>query len=136
MPDLDSPVEEMTAEECWSHLEEEEFGRLAYRLVDEVHIVPVNFVVDGRTLLFRTSAGNKLLAAALSSDVAFEIDRRDEHSAWSVVVRGHLRRLEEDEQHRVDNLPEHSWISTRRDEVIDLVPEVVTGRKFLLRHPE
>ncbi len=136
MPDLDSPVEEMTAEECWSHLEEEEYGRLAYRLVDEVHIVPVNFVVDGRTLLFRTAAGNKLLAAALASDVAFEIDQRDEHSAWSVVVRGHLRRLEEDEQHRVDNLPEHSWISTRRDEVIDLVPEVVTGRKFLLRRPE
>ena len=136
MLDLDSPVEEMTAEECWSHLEEEEFGRLAYRLVDEVHIVPVNFVVDGHTLLFRTAAGNKLLAAALASDVAFEIDQRDEDSAWSVVVRGHLRRLEEDEQHRVDNLPEHSWISTRRDEVIDLVPEVVTGRKFLLRRPE
>jgi uncharacterized protein len=136
MPDLDSPVEEMTAEECWSHLEDEEYGRLAYRLVDEVHIVPVNFVVDGRTLLFRTAAGNKLLAAALASDVAFEIDQRDEHSAWSVVVRGHLRRLEEDEQHRVDNLPEHSWISTRRDEVIDLVPEVVTGRKFLMRRPE
>jgi nitroimidazol reductase NimA-like FMN-containing flavoprotein (pyridoxamine 5'-phosphate oxidase superfamily) len=136
MPDLDSPVAEMTAEECWSHLEEEEFGRLAYRLVDEVHIVPVNFVVDGHTLLFRTAAGNKLLAAALASDVAFEIDQREEDSAWSVVVRGHLRRLEEDEQHRVDNLPEHSWISTRRDEVIDLVPEVVTGRKFLLRRPE
>jgi uncharacterized protein len=134
MPDLENPVEEMSIEECWGHLEDEEFGRLAFRLVDEVHIVPVNFVVDGRTLLFRTAAGSKLLAAALSSEVAFEIDRREESSAWSVVVRGHLRRLEEDEQHRLDAMPEHSWIPTRRDEVIDLVPEAVTGRKFLLRH--
>ena len=136
MPDLENPVEEMSIEECWGHLEEEEFGRLAYRLVDEVHIVPVNFVVDGRTLLFRTAAGNKLLAAALASEVAFEIDQRDEDSAWSVVVRGHLRRLEEDEQHRLDKLPEHSWIPMRRDEAVDLVPEVVTGRKFLMRRPE
>ena len=136
MPDLENPVEEMSIDECWGHLEDEEFGRLAYRLVDEVHIVPVNFVVDGRTLLFRTAAGNKLLAAALASEVAFEIDQRDEHSAWSVVVRGHLRRLEEDEQHRLDYLPEHSWIPMRRDEVVDLVPEVVTGRKFLLQRAE
>ena len=135
MPDLENPVEDMLTEECWGHLESEEFGRIAYRLVDEVHIVPINYVVDGRTLLFRTAAGNKLLAAALASDVAFEIDWRDDVSAWSVVVRGHLRRLEEDEQHRLDALPEHSWIPTRRDEVVELVPEVVTGRRFLLRRP-
>ena len=97
MPDLENPVEEMTTEECWAYLQGEEFGRLAYRLVDEVHIVPINYVVDGRALLFRTAAGNKLLAAALASDVAFEIDKLNDASAWSVVVRGHLRRLDEDE---------------------------------------
>jgi len=133
MPDLEHPVEEMPVEECWGHLEAEEFGRLAYRLVDEVHIVPVNYVVDAHALLFRTAAGNKLLAAALGSDVAFEIDWRGEVSAWSVVARGHLRRLEEDEQHRLDALPEHSWVPVRRDDVVELVPEVVTGRRFLLR---
>ena len=136
MPDLENPVEEMPTEECWGRLEGAEFGRIAYRLVDEVHMVPINYLVDGRALLFRTAAGDKPLAAALSSDVAFEIDWRDEVSAWSVVVRGHLRRLEEDEQHRLDALAERSWISTRRDEVIELMPEVVTGRRFLLRRPE
>ena len=68
MPDQEYPVEEMLPEECWGHLEGEEFGRIAYRLVDEVHIVPINYAVDGRALLFRTAAGNKLLAAALSSE--------------------------------------------------------------------
>src|SRR3954447_16838375 len=59
----DEPVQRLDAEECWELLEGEELGRLAYRLVDEVHIVPINYVVDGRSLLFRTSSGNKLLAA-------------------------------------------------------------------------
>jgi nitroimidazol reductase NimA-like FMN-containing flavoprotein (pyridoxamine 5'-phosphate oxidase superfamily) len=91
--DADHPVAELSVDECWELLDAEEFGGLAYRLVDEVHIVPINYVVDAGTLLFRTTAGNKLLAAALHSDVAFEIDWYDDRSAWSVVVRGCLRRL-------------------------------------------
>src|SRR3954466_2954079 len=98
----DSPVEELSLEECWELLELEEFGRLAYRLVDEVHLVPINYAVDAGVLLFRTASGNKLLAAALHSDVAFEIDWHDDHAAWSVVVRGRVRRLHEDEVHRVE----------------------------------
>ena len=133
MTDQENPVEEMTTEECWAHLEEEEFGRIAYRLVDEVHIVPINYVPDRRALLFRTASGNKLLAAALTSDVALEIDQYDDTSAWSVVARGHLRKLEEDEQHRLDMLPDFSWIPGYRDDVVELMPEEVTGRRFLLR---
>ena len=45
-------------------------------------------MVDNRSLLIRTASGNKLLAAVLQSDVAFEIDWRDDTSAWSVVARG------------------------------------------------
>ena len=84
----DKPVEELGVEECWELLQDEQFGRLAYRLVDEVHLVPINYAVDGRSLLFRTASGNKLLAAALESDVAFEIDWHDDLTAWSVVARG------------------------------------------------
>ena len=96
-PTDDDPVVELTTEECWELLEGEEFGRLAYRLVDEVHLVPINYATYERTLLFRTASGNKLLAAALHSDVALEIDWHDDLAAWSVVARGRLRRLGEDE---------------------------------------
>ena len=84
-PSTDEPVQRLDAEECWELLEGEELGRLAYRLVDEVHIVPINYVVDGRSLLFRTASGNKLLAAALHSDVALEIDWHDDRppGPWS-----------------------------------------------------
>jgi uncharacterized protein len=127
------PVTTLSADECWELLEAEEFGRLAYRLVDEVHIVPINYVCDGHTLLFRTASGNKLLAAALHSAVALEIDWHDDHTAWSVVARGHLRQLEEDEEHRVESLPLHPWVPTLKYDVVELVPETVTGRFFRLQ---
>jgi nitroimidazol reductase NimA-like FMN-containing flavoprotein (pyridoxamine 5'-phosphate oxidase superfamily) len=136
MTTYDDPVAELTLEECWELLEDEQFGRLAYRLVDEVHLVPINYVTDGRSLLFRTGSGNKLLAAALHSDVALEIDWHDDLSAWSVVARGRLRRLGEDEAHRVDALPLQPWVPTLKHDVVELDVETVTGRRFVLRRPE
>jgi len=132
----ESPVIELTDEECWELLANEELGRLAYRLVDEVHVVPINYVVDDRSLLFRTTPGNKLLAAALHSEVAFEIDWHDDLSAWSVMARGRVRRLHEDEVHRVDSLPLRAWVPTPKFDVVELRVEVVTGRRFVLQRSE
>lgn len=123
---------EMTTEECWERLSSREFGRLAYRIVDEIHLVPINYVVDARSLLMRTAAGNKLFAAALGSAVALEIDWYDEATAWSVTARGHLRRLGEDEQHRLDQSTQQPWVSRQKPEVVELVPEALTGRHFVL----
>ena len=129
-------VTEFSVEECWELLESEEFGRLAYRLADEVHIVPINYLVDERSLLFRTAPGNKLLAAALQSDVALEIDWHDDMAAWSVVARGHLRQLDEAQAHRVDELARRSWLATDKYEVVELEPEALTGRRFRLHRGE
>lgn len=134
--DSENPVATLDDEECWELLDAEEFGRLAYRLVDEVHVVPINYAVEGRSLLFRTSSGNKLLAAALHSDVAFEIDWHDDHTAWSVVARGRLRRLQEDEEHRLDNVHFHTWLPTLKYDVVELIPDAVTGRYFRLQHSD
>ena len=121
-------VTELRPEECWEMLRGEEFGRLAYRLVDEVHITPINYAVDGGSLLFRTAEGNKLLAVVMGSEVAFEIDRYGEESARSVVVRGTARLLPEDEAHRADNLPLRPWVPTLKYNVVEIQPKVVSGR--------
>jgi uncharacterized protein len=131
----DWPVDELSHEESLELLRAQELGRLAYRLVDEVFIVPLNYVVDGSRLLFRTGSGSKLLAAALQADVAFEIDWYDQRTAWSVVARGHLRKLGDDEAHRADSLGLTSWLPTPKDDVIELLPEAVTGRRFRLQRP-
>ena len=125
-------VTELSVEQCWELLGQETFGRLAFRLVDEVHLVPVNYVVDRRTLLIRTAPGNKLLAAAMGSDVAFEIDRHGDRDAWSVVLRGQVRQLEESEEWRADAHPGRPWVTTPKYAVVELEPVVVTGRRFRL----
>ena len=131
----DEVVTELTWEECWEMLRDEEFGRLAYRMVDEVHITPINYAVEGGSLLFRTAEGNKLLAVVMGSEVAFEIDRYGEDSARSVVVRGTARLLPEDEAHRAENVPLRPWVPTLKYNVVEIEPKVVSGRAFELSRP-
>jgi uncharacterized protein len=131
----DGAVTELSAEECWSMLGSEEFGRLAFRLVDEVHITPVNYAVDAGTLLFRTAEGDKLLGVVMGGSVAFEVDRFEGESARSVVVRGTARLLGEDEAHRAENVPLRSWVNTLKYDVVEITPQVVTGRAFELTRP-
>src|SRR5690606_29315839 len=70
--DTDATMQELHELECWERLASKEFGRLAYHLLDEVHIVPINYAVDGKRLIFRTTEGSKLLGVVMHSDVAFE----------------------------------------------------------------
>jgi uncharacterized protein len=108
---MEDQVTEMGTEECWEFLRRHEFGRLAHHLADEVHIAPVNYAVDHdpasdrRSLLFRTAEGSKLLGVVMNPDVAFEVDEVVGEQATSVIVRGRARRLEEDEEHRAENVP-------------------------------
>lgn len=128
-------VTELSQDECWQMLREEEFGRLAFRLVDEVYITPINYAVDHDTLLFRSAEGNKLLSVAMGSQVAFEIDRYDEDHARSVVVRGSARILPEDEEHRAENVPLRPWVGTLKYNVVEITPRAITGRAFALSRP-
>jgi nitroimidazol reductase NimA-like FMN-containing flavoprotein (pyridoxamine 5'-phosphate oxidase superfamily) len=131
----DEAVSVLTSEECWDLLRDEEFGRLAFRLVDEVHITPINYAVEGGSLLFRTAEGSKLLGVVMGSEVAFEIDRYGEDWARSVVVRGPARLLPEDEAHRAENVPLRPWVPTLKYNVVEIEPKVVSGRAFELSRP-
>ena len=135
------PITHMSQQECWAFLRTQELGRLAYHLADEVHIVPVNYAVDvdpasdGHSLLFRTAEGSKLLGVVMNADVAFEVDEVDGEHATSVVLRGRGRKLEEDEEHRAENVPLHPWIDTPKWNVVEIVPTQVSGRRFALSRP-
>lgn len=131
----DEGFSRFSPDECWELLRANEFGRLAFRLVDEMHITPINYAVDHDTLLFRTAAGSKLLGVALGAEVAFEIDEVDEDVARSVVVRGTPRLLEEDEAHRADNLPLRPWVESIKYNVVEIVPKEISGRSFSLSRP-
>lgn len=125
-------VRVLTHEECWELLREAEFGRLAFRMSDEIHLVPVNYAVDGETILFRTAEGDKLLGVVMHPEVVFEIDDWDERSAHSVVLRGVARRLEEDEEHRADVIGLRPWLGTLKYNVVEIQPTAISGRAFVL----
>ena len=133
----DEVISELTTDECWELLRGGEFGRLAYVLGHEINIAPINYAVDGQTLLFETAEGSKLLGIVMDPHVVFETDRYNNEIAESVIVRGHARLLEEDEAHRIENVPLRSWLKTLKYNVIEIVPAKLTGRRFHLnRLPE
>lgn len=133
--DQENPVRELTHEECWSLLRVHELGRLAFHLGPEVHLCPVNYAVEGGSLLFRTAAGSKLVGVVMNPDVVLEIDQTDDHGAVSVIVRGSARRLDDDQLHRAEDIPLRSWVPTFKDEVVEIVPDEVTGRAFRMHRP-
>ena len=128
-------VSELDQEECWAALRADEFARLAYHLGDELDLVPLNYAVDGDTLLFRTAEGSKLLGIVMNPDVVLEIDTYDEDSAQSVVVHGTARLLEEDEAHRAETTSLRPWLATLKYNVVEIAPVRITGRRFALSRP-
>ena len=131
----DGVTRELTYDECWEALSGEEFGRLAFLLGDEINLVPINYAVDGETLLFRTAEGSKLLGVVMHPEVVFEIDRFSDEEALSVIIHGTARKLEEDEEHRAESVPLRPWVDTEKYNVVEIAPSRVTGRHFDLNRP-
>ena len=131
-----NPITELSEEECWEMLHDDEFGRLAYHLADEVHLVPVNYALDGhRRIVVRTAEGSKLLGMTMSADVAFEIDTVTEEEARSVVLRGRAHELHGAEADATDQLPLRPWVDTAKYHVVAIEVDELTGRRFALDRP-
>ena len=131
-----SPVTTLDEETSWGMLHDQEFGRLAFHLADEVHLVPINYAVDDRRrLVFRTAEGSKLLGLTMNADVAFEIDEYTEDLARSVVVRGRARELQGSEADEAEQLPLRPWVEGAKFNVIAVEVDEITGRRFELTRP-
>ncbi|MGB7819717.1 MAG: pyridoxamine 5'-phosphate oxidase family protein [Ornithinibacter sp.] len=131
-----SPVTALDEDECWAMLRDNEFGRLAFHLADEVHIVPINYAVDADNhLVFRTAEGSKLLGLTMNADVAFEIDDFTDGTAQSVVVRGRAHKLEGPRARAAEQLPLRPWVPTAKFNVVQIEVDEVAGRSFDLERP-
>lgn len=131
-------VQNLEHHECWALLRTVSVGRLAVLVDGRPDIFPVNFTVDGGTLVFRTSQGTKLSAASGDAPVAVEADGVDPGTglAWSVVIKGTagLVKSTEDvlETSRLYLFP---WQAGRKDAFVRITPESVTGRRFKVTDP-
>ncbi|WP_141931772.1 pyridoxamine 5'-phosphate oxidase family protein [Microbacterium sp. SLBN-146] len=136
MAETTEPVAYLAAEECWERLRSQELGRLVTRVGDVLDIFPVNYVVDGEGVLFRTAQGSKLFELTVNDDVLFEVDEYTDENAWSVVVRGHARVLDTSEEvERADGMGLTPWIPTLKYTYVHVDAASVTGRAFA-RGPE
>ena len=131
MAETADTVQILSDEGCWERLAQQELGRLVTHVGDVLDIFPVNYIVDGESLLFRTAEGSKLVELTVSSEVLFEVDDHTEAEAWSVVVRGRAHPLETSaEVERADGLALKPWIPTLKYVFVRIEPDSLSGRSF------
>lgn len=131
-------AEFLDPDECWKLLAEAKVGRLAVLANGHPDVFPVNFTVDGPSLVFRTGAGTKQQSIAADSMVALEADALSAEFglAWSVVVKGRAKETlstgDELNQIRRGLFP---WQGVGQEHLIRITAGSVTGRRFNLTAP-
>src|SRR5438270_11211318 len=100
-PGSGATMRELPSEECYRLLGTHEVGRLGVNAEHYPLIIPVNYGLDGSTVVVRTHPGS-ILRAATHANVTFEVDDIDRRtrSGWSVLVRGTAEEV--GDEHRAD----------------------------------
>jgi nitroimidazol reductase NimA-like FMN-containing flavoprotein (pyridoxamine 5'-phosphate oxidase superfamily) len=126
-------LEHLRPEECWRLLRATPVGRIGVLVDSAPEIYPVNHVVDGESIVFRTATGSKLRGLDRSPSVCFQVDGIDpgSHTGWSVLVKGRATIVRgADEIRRVADLPLDYWTEGAKPDWIRITPHQVTGRRI------
>jgi nitroimidazol reductase NimA-like FMN-containing flavoprotein (pyridoxamine 5'-phosphate oxidase superfamily) len=119
--------------ECFALLEPGGVGRVGFAAVDRIMMLPVNFAVAGKTIVFRT-APDTLLALYANTQVSFEVDRIDEtlREGWSVLVHGHAHKVTDERQVKLLEHGTHlqPWAVGARDVYVRITPAQISGRRL------
>ena len=132
--DLIATIESVPPATCWNLLATTSFGRVGLVVDGKPEVLPVNYAIDGESILFRTGEGTVLTQASLAV-VAFETDYVDprDHSGWSVMVQGFARDIGDaidPTSERLKRLTLITWAPGTRARWIHIQPEKVTGRRI------
>ena len=128
----------LSPEECLDLLEPGGVGRVGLMSATGIVMLPVNYAIVAKTVVFRT-APDTLLAAHASSPVSFEADHLDEASreGWSVLVQGHRRTVaSEHEARRLEHdTGLEPWAAGARDVWVRITPACISGRRIQQNQP-
>jgi uncharacterized protein len=126
-------LEILPLDECLRLLASVPVGRIGFFADGEIVVLPVNHVVDGQDVVFRTAYGSKLSAAEGQNLAAFEADHYSEQtrSGWSVLVTGRAEMVDaEAEIQRLSRRDLHPWVTAiQRPFWIRIRPISVSGRQ-------
>ena len=125
-------MEVLSAEESWNLLSSRTLGRLVTCVDGYPEVFPVNFVVQRRTVLFRTAEfATKLFTVVMNAHVVFEADDHTVSEGWSVIVKGIAQVLntsdEIEEAERAQLLP---WTAGMKPRYVRVEPTEISGRRF------
>ena len=126
-------IQMLDRDRCLELLRDDEIGRLAVLADGGPVIFPVNYRMDGESVVFRTDPGLKL-EQGVRSHGCFEIDHFDRanRSGWSVIVAGRLEEVTHYEAKtwdRIHELPVDPWAGGTKEHWVRLVPSRITGRR-------
>jgi transcriptional regulator with XRE-family HTH domain len=130
---LDPQLRDLGPDECRARLSTHGLGRVAVSTPGGPAVVPVNYEVVDDAIVFRT-APNSAPAAAVGTDVAFEVDHVDEamSQGWSVLAVGPARAVTEPEAVRrlADHARSKPWAGGERELWVSIRPTQLTGRRI------
>jgi len=131
---LVATMETLTKQECLDLLATVTVGRVGLVVDDRPEVLPVNFALDGDTILFRTAEGTVLNEASLRV-VAFEADQLEpaNHSGWSVMAQGLARDIGDaidPTSERLRRLSVVTWAPGIRQHWFQIRPDKITGRRL------
>jgi nitroimidazol reductase NimA-like FMN-containing flavoprotein (pyridoxamine 5'-phosphate oxidase superfamily) len=124
-------LEELEHDECLKLVSSMSIGRIAVALDDAAPlVVPVNYVLDGDVVVFRSGPGSKLHALR-DQPVSFQVDLIDafHRTGWSVLIRG---LAQEATAHEVEHLIIEPWAPGDKQHWIRVLPVSITGRTIRL----
>ena len=128
----EQPISILAETQCWDLLGSVALGRLVTSVDGQPEIFPVNFVVQHRSVLFRTAEGTKLVSAAINNQVLFEADGSTFDEGWSVIVKGTARvPRTDDELEEARRAWLFPWTATSKPHFVRIRPLSVTGRRFV-----
>jgi uncharacterized protein len=131
---LAASLEHLSRSECMELLAGTSVGRIGFLVDGRPEVLPVNYALDGETVVFRTAEGTVLNRAAFQL-VAFEADRIDEVSqtGWSVLAHGVAQDVSDAIDTRSEQLRRLSlvtWAPGRRHRWFRLDADRISGRRF------
>jgi nitroimidazol reductase NimA-like FMN-containing flavoprotein (pyridoxamine 5'-phosphate oxidase superfamily) len=126
-------LEHLSTADCWEFLGSTPVGRIGVLNDSAPEIYPVNHVLDGDTILFRTDPGSKLRGLLRSPAVCYQVDGIEpvDATGWSVLVKGRAVELHDpDELRHAATLSLRYWTIGDKAHWIRIVPDEITGRRI------
>src|SRR3954454_5761680 len=125
-------LEQLDRDECLALLAAAPLGRLAVVVAGRPLVFPVNFALDGESVVLRTDEGTKVHGAR-NGPVAFECDGMDPtyHTGWSVLVVGDAEDVHNPRDvARLERLPLGPWCPGPKSTWLRVRTRSITGRRI------